>query len=266
MSPLSSPRVSTQKIRTLIVDDEPLAREKIRMFLERDSEIEVIGECVDGVHAVASIEESSPDLVFLDIQMPGKDGFEVLKAVGVDRVAAVIFVTAYDEHALRAFEFHALDYLLKPFAANRFQGALTRAKAQLLTESPEPFKKQLKTLLGSVDGDSRYIRRLVVKTGGRIVFLKVEEIDWIEAAGNYLTLHVGTTSHLIRETMNDLESRIDPAQFIRIHRSTIVNIDRIREMQPLFHGDLTVILMNGTRLMLSRNYKSRLPRHLGKLS
>ena len=236
------------------------------MFLERDSEIEVIGECVDGVHAVASIEESSPDLVFLDIQMPGKDGFEVLKAVGVDRVAAVIFVTAYDEHALRAFEFHALDYLLKPFAANRFQGALTRAKAQLLTESPEPFKEQLKTLLGSVDGDSRYIRRLVVKTGGRIVFLKVEEIDWIEAAGNYLTLHVGTTSHLIRETMNDLESRIDPAQFIRIHRSTIVNIDRIREMQPLFHGDLTVILMNGTRLMLSRNYKSRLPRHLGKLS
>ena len=266
MSPPSSSRVTSQKIRTLIVDDEPLAREKIRMFLQRDPEIEIIGECVDGVHAVASIEESTPDLLFLDIQMPGKDGFEVLRTVGVDRVAAVIFVTAYDEHALRAFEYHALDYLLKPFAANRFQDALTRAKSQLLSEPAEPFQKQLMTLLGSIDGDSRYIKRLVVKTGGRIVFLKVEEIDWIEAAGNYLTLHVGTASHLIRETMNDLESRLDPAQFLRIHRSTIVNIDRIREMQPLFHGDFTVILMNGTRLMLSRNYKSRLPRHLGKLS
>ncbi|HTY60614.1 MAG TPA: LytTR family DNA-binding domain-containing protein [Bacteroidota bacterium] len=266
MSPPPSTRVTSQKIRTLIVDDEPLARDKIRMFLERDPEIEIIGECVDGVHAVRSIEESSPDLLFLDIQMPGKDGFEVLRTVGVDRVAAVIFVTAYDEHALRAFEFHALDYLLKPFAANRFQDALARAKTQLLAEPAEPFKKQLMTLLGSVDGESRYITRLVVKTGGRIVFLKVEEIDWIEAAGNYLTLHVGTSSHLIRETMNDLESRLDPAQFLRIHRSTIVNIDRIKEMQPLFHGDFTVMLMNGTRLMLSRNYKSRLPRHLGKLS
>jgi two-component system, LytTR family, response regulator len=266
MSPPPSTRVANQKIRTLIVDDEPLARDKIRMFLERDPEIEIIGECVDGVHAVASIEEKNPDLVFLDIQMPGKDGFEVLRTVGVDRVAAVIFVTAYDEHALRAFEYHALDYLLKPFAANRFQDALTRAKSQLLSEPAGPFKKQLMTLLGSVDGDSRYIKRLVVKTGGRIVFLKVEEIDWIEAAGNYLTLHVGTASHLIRETMNDLESRLDPAQFLRIHRSTIVNIDRIREMQPLFHGDFTVMLVNGTRLMLSRNYKSRLPRHLGKLS
>ena len=266
MSPPASTRVTSQKIRTLIVDDEPLARDKIRMFLERDPEIEIIGECVDGLHAVASIEESSPDLLFLDIQMPGKDGFEVLRAVGVDRVAAVIFVTAYDEHALRAFEYHALDYLLKPFAANRFQDALARAKTQLQSEPGEPFRRQLTTLLGSVEGESRYIRRLVVKTGGRIVFLKVEEIDWIEAAGNYLTLHVGTASHLIRETMNDLESRLDPAQFLRIHRSTIVNIDRIREMQPLFHGDFTVILMTGTRLMLSRNYKSRLPRHLGKLS
>ena len=266
MSPPPSTRVTNQKIRTLIVDDEPLARDKIRMFLERDPEIEIIGECVDGVHAVASIEESNPDLLFLDIQMPGKDGFEVLRTVGVDRVTAVIFVTAYDEHALRAFEYHALDYLLKPFAANRFQDALTRAKSQLLSEPEGPFKKQLMTLLGSADGDSRYIRRLVVKTSGRIVFLKVEEIDWIEAAGNYLTLHVGPASHLIRETMNDLESRLDPAQFLRIHRSTIVNIDRIREMQPLFHGDFTVILLNGTRLMLSRNYKARLPRHMGKLS
>ena len=248
MSPPSSTRVTSQKIRTLIVDDEPLARDKLRMFLERDPEIDIIGECVDGLHAVALIEESSPDLLFLDIQMPGKDGFEVLRTVGVDRVAAVIFVTAYDEHALRAFEYHALDYLLKPFAATRFQDALTRAKAQILSEPAGPFKRQLMTLLGSVGGDSRYMKRLVVKTGGR------------------LTLHVGTASHLIRGTMNDLESQLDPAQFIRIHRSTIVNIDRIKEMQPLFHGDITVILMNSTRLMLSRNYKSRLPRHLGKLS
>jgi two-component system LytT family response regulator len=266
MSPPSSARVIHRKIRTLIVDDEPLARDKIRLFLERDPEIEIIGECVDGVHAVATIKKSSPDLLFLDIQMPGKDGFEVLRAVGVDRIAAVIFVTAYDEHALRAFEFHALDYLLKPFAASRFQDALARAKSHLLSDEAAPFKNQLKTLLGNVDGDSQYISRLVVKSGSRLVFLRAEEIDWISAAGNYITLHVGTSSHLIRETMNDIESRLDPAQFFRIHRSTIVNIDRIREMQPLFHGDLTVILLSGTRLMLSRNYKARLPRHLGKIS
>jgi len=253
-----------KQIRTLIVDDEPLALKTLRILLSKDDDVAIVGECRNGAQAVSQIRALSPDLVFLDIQMPGKDGFEVLRTVGVDRVSAVIFVTAYDEYALRAFEFHALDYLLKPFAANRFQDALSRAKSQLRVEQAAPFRKQLMTLLGNVDGGSRYINRLVVKTSGRIVFLKVEEIDWIEAAGNYLTLHVGPASHLIRETMNDLESRLDPAQFLRIHRSTIVNIDRIREMQPLFHGDFTVILMNGTRLMLSRNYKSRLPRHLGK--
>ena len=171
MSPPLSTKTNHTKIRTLIVDDEPLARDKIRMFLERDPEIEIIGECVDGHHAVASIEKSNPDLVFLDIQMPGKDGFEVLRTVGVDRVSAVIFVTAYDEYALRAFEFHALDYLLKPFAANRFQDALSRAKSQLQVEQAGPFRKQLMTLLGNVDGGARYITRLVVKTSGRIVFL-----------------------------------------------------------------------------------------------
>ena len=253
-------------IRTLIVDDEPLARENLRIRLREVPGFEVVGECGNGRDAIAAIAQGRPDLLFLDIRMPDMDGFAVLERIEPENQPVVVFVTAYDRYALEAFRVHALDYLLKPFAASRFQDALARAKSQLLSEPAGQFRKQLTTLLGNVDGDSRYIRRLVVKTGGRIVFLKVEEIDWIEAAGNYLTLHVGTASHLIRETMNDLESRLDPAQFLRIHRSTIVNIDRIREMQPLFHGDFTVILMNGTRLMLSRNYKSRLPRHLGKLS
>jgi two-component system LytT family response regulator len=241
------------------VDDEPLALEKLRMLLQRDPEIEIIGECKDGVRAISAIQQNAPDLLFLDIQMPGADGFEVLRKIGVDRIPAVVFVTAYDQHALRAFEFHALDYLLKPFAATRFQQALGRAKTQLQSGDDGEVSRQILSLLDDLHAPEKHFKRLVVKTGGRIMFLRVEEIDWIEASGNYVTLHVASASYLIRQTMNDLEASLNPQQFLRIHRSTIVNIDRVKELQPLFHGDFAMILQNGTRLTLSRNYRNRIP-------
>jgi two-component system LytT family response regulator len=245
-------------VRTLIVDDEPLAREKIRMLLARDGEIELIGECSSGHEAVETIKRESPDLLFLDIQMPGLDGFGVLESVGADRVPGVVFVTAYDEHAIRAFEFHALDYLLKPFAQKRFNEALQRAKDQLRKGSTGAFSQQLLSLLGDVSGGKRFLERLVVKSNGRVFFLKTDEIDWIEAAGNYVNIHVGSEAHLLRETMNSIEVRLDARKFVRIHRSTVVNIERIKELSPLFHGDYVVTLVNGTKLTLSRSYRDRL--------
>jgi two-component system LytT family response regulator len=259
-TPSTSPL--SQKIRALIVDDEPLARSKVRALLQKDPEVVIVDECGDGESAIAAIRKHSPDLVFLDIQMPECDGFEVLQAVGPGHIGSVVFITAHNQHALRAFEFHALDYLLKPFTASRFMETLARAKAQLHTESPEDMKNQILSLLGDIQSPAAYITRMVVKSGSRVVFIKVGEIEWIEAAGNYVTLHVGSANHLIRQTMNDVESRLDPAQFLRIHRSTIVNIESIREMQPLFHGDFAVILKNNTRLTLSRNYRDRIPRDL----
>lgn len=246
------------RVRTLIVDDEPLARDKIRMLLSRDHEIEIVGECTNGHEAVEAIEQKSPDLVFLDVQMPGLDGFKVLDEVGVDRMPGVVFVTAYDQHALRAFEVHALDYLLKPFAQKRFTEALTHAKEQIRTQPSASYSQQLISLLGEIRSGSKYLERLAVKSGGRVYFLKVADLDWIEAAGNYVTLHVGSESHLLRETMNGMESQLDDRKFIRIHRSTLVNIDRIKALTPLFHGDYVVTLHNGTRLTLSRSCRERL--------
>lgn len=265
MTPPQALEQQRRKIRALIVDDEPLARDKLRMLLQRDKDVEITGECTDGVAAITAIQKDRPDLVFLDVQMPGADGFEVLQAVGVDQVGALIFVTAYDQHALRAFEFHALDYLMKPFGASRFQEALARAKAQIANQGGDVFHQQLASLLGHITSEPSHLKRLVVKTGGRVVFLRVEEIDWIEAAGNYVTLHVGSASYLIRQTMTALESNLNAQQFIRIHRSTMVNIERVKEMQPLFHGDFTLILNSGTRLTLSRSYKNRIPSDPGSI-
>ncbi|HUI63945.1 MAG TPA: LytTR family DNA-binding domain-containing protein [Bacteroidota bacterium] len=265
MTPPPSPEQERRKIRALIVDDEPLARDKLRMLLERDKDVEIMGECIDGVSAISAIQKDRPDLLFLDVQMPGADGFEVLERVGVDQVGALIFVTAYDQHALRAFEFHALDYLLKPFGASRFQDAMARAKSQIYNQGSEVVRQQLISLLGHISSEPKLLKRLVVKTGGRVVFLRVEEIDWIEAAGNYVTLHVGSASHLIRQTMNALEANLNAQQFIRIHRSTIVNIERVKEMQPLFHGDFALILHSGTRLTLSRSYRDRIPDDPGSM-
>ncbi len=252
------------KIRALIVDDEPLARERIRTLLRKEPDIEVVAECGDGSRAVTAIEKQRPDLVFLDVQMPEADGFEVVEAIGAERMPAVIFVTAYDKYALRAFEVSALDYLLKPFDRARFRESLERARQQLRRARDGEVSERLLALLGSIRERQRHRERLVVREGGRIFFLRAEEIDWIEAAGNYLRLHAGRHSHLIRETMAGIEAQLDPAKFARIHRSTIVNLDRVREMLPGPHGDSTLLLRDGTRLTLSRTFRDRFDERFGR--
>lgn len=252
-------------IRTLIVDDEPLARDKIRSFLEAEPGIEVIGECRDGHEALLAIEKEKPELVFLDIQMPELNGFEVLENLDVDPLPKVVFVTAFDQYAIKAFEVHAVDYLLKPYDRERFRDALDRARTELERQEVGAMKEQLQTLLADLDKRrSDYRERLVVKTSGRVIFLKVEDIDWVDAAGNYVRLHVQGEQHLLRETMSRLEKRLDPKRFLRIHRSTIVNIERIKELQQQFHGDYVVILKEGQRLTLSRSYRDRIQDLLGR--
>jgi two-component system LytT family response regulator len=244
-------------IRTVIVDDEPLARQRVRKLLEGDPDVDVVGECADGRQAVALIREQKPDLLFLDVQMPLLDGFGVVEAVGPDLMPVVVFVTAYDRYALRAFEARALDYLLKPFDRERFAKALQRAKDHVRLARPVDVREELRALVEDVKAERRPLERLVLKSGGRVYFLKVEEIDWVEAAGNYVRVHAGGEEHLHRETMNGLESRLDPTKFLRIHRSTIVNVERIRELQPWFHGDYVVLLRDGTKLTLSRGYRQK---------
>ena len=251
------------KIRTLIVDDEPLGRERIRTLLGGDAEIEVVGECSNGKQAVAAIEQTGPDLVYLDVQMPEMDGFAVLDAIAGERMPAIIFVTAYDRYAVQAFEVHALDYLLKSFDRERFQDALQRAKEQIRNSREGLWNKRLAGLLEDLQVRQKRLTRFVIRSAGRIFFLRVEEIDWLEAADNYVRIHVGRESHLVRQTLQSLESRLDPSRFLRIHRSTLVNVDRIRELHPLFHGDYVVKLWDGTELCLSRTYRERLTGLLG---
>lgn len=251
-------------IRVLVVDDEPLAREMIREMLMDDSEVELIGECVNGHEAVEVIQASTPDVIFLDVQMPEIGGFEVLEALKTGHMPHVIFVTAYDQYAVRAFEVHALDYLLKPFDRERFGAAWQRAKAQILRERNGSLDQRIITLLEELKAGTKYLERLVVKSAGRIFFLEIDEVDWIEAEGNYVSVHTGKKSHLLRETISSLETQLDPKKFLRIHRSSIVNLARIRELQPWFHGEYRVILQDGTQLTLSRNYRDHLQEILGK--
>lgn len=251
------------KIRTLIVDDEPLGRERIRTLLAGDLEIEVVGECADGRQAITAIEERKPDLVFLDVQMPEVDGFGVLEAICGERLPVIIFVTAYDRYAVQAFEVHALDYLLKSFDKERFGEAVQRAKEEIRHSREGMLNERLAELLEDLQTKKDRLRRLVIKSAGRIVFLRVEEIDWIEAADNYVRVHAGREAHLIRETLQSLEKRLDPSKFLRIHRSSLVNLDRIRELHPIFHGDYAVKLIDGTELTLSRSYRERLLEPLG---
>ena len=253
-----------KKIRTLVVDDEPLARERLMSLLAAEPDIETIGQCRDGEEAVRAIMDHSPDLVFLDVQMPAMNGFEVIEAVGSERMPLVIFVTAYDQHALRAFQVRALDYVLKPFDRERFQEALQRARAQIQRDETGDLGRRLLALVKDLRRDQPKTDRLVVKSGGRLFFLRTDEIDWIEAAGNYVRLHVGTTSHLLRETMNAIEGRLDPEKFFRIHRSRIVNMERIQEMQPWLNGEYAVVLRTGTRLTLSRGYREKLQERLAR--
>jgi two-component system, LytTR family, response regulator len=251
------------KIRTVIVDDEPLAREGVRMLLEEDSEISVVAECTNGSEALAAISEKEPDLIFLDVQMPEMGGFEVLAAVGAEQTPQVIFVTAYDKYALQAFEAHALDYLLKPFTVKRFHEALKRAKTQIQNERNGELNRKLATLLEDFKPQTEYLERVVVKSSGRISFVNVEEIIWIEAAESYVRFHAaGGKSYLIRGAIGRLEAQLDPARFLRIHRSIIVSVKQIKEMQPLFHGDYEIVLKDGTKLTSSRSCRDKLQRLL----
>ncbi|HEX8398329.1 MAG TPA: LytTR family DNA-binding domain-containing protein [Pyrinomonadaceae bacterium] len=253
-------------MKILIVDDEPLARERVRRHLRDEPGVEIVGEAGNGREAVSAIEEKTPDLVFLDVQMPEMNGFDVLRALEENKIPAIVFTTAYDKYAIQAFEFHALDYLLKPFSRERFKRAVRHAREQLENSRQSGnIDERLVSLLENLKA-KKYLERIVVKNSGRVFFIKTEEIDWIEAAGNYLKLHVGRDAHLIRETMQSIEAKLDPEKFFRIHRSTLVQIDRIKELHPLFGGDYAVILRNGTELNLSRNYRERLPELFGNLS
>ena len=255
---------SPERIRLLVVDDEPLAREKIRQMARRDPAIEIVGECANGREALEAVTEYRPDLLLLDVQMPELGGFDVLEALKDDPASpAVIFVTAYDQYAVRAFEYHALDYLLKPFDRERFEAAIRRAKEHLRERGHNGnLDRRILALLEQLKGE-RHVERLVVKNGGRVYFLETCEIDWIEAEGNYISIHTGKKSHLLRETISNLEAQLDPRLFVRIHRSAIVNIARVQELQPWTHGEYHVILHDGTQLTLSRNYRENLQSVLG---
>jgi two-component system LytT family response regulator len=265
------------KIRTLIVDDESLSRARVRRMLKEESDIEIIGECRNGKEALRFILQEKPDLVFLDVQMPEMSGLEVLQTVGAKAVPALVFVTAFDQYAIQAFDFYALDYLLKPFSRERFKQTVERIREQIrqqqqlgnetgiIGQPPHMLEDRLVSLIQDLR-EKKYLRRIVVKTEGRVFFLATDEIDWIGAAGNYLELHVGKATHLVRETMHGIESKLDPIKFLRIHRSIIVNIDRIKEMHPMFSGDYTVNLKDGTELPLSRSFRDRLQNLLEKSS
>ena len=252
------------KIRVLIVDDELLARKFIRRMLKDDQEVEIVGECGNGKDAVTQIRRQDPDLVFLDVQMPEMDGFSVLEAVGVDRLPEIVFTTAYEQYAIRAFELHALDYLLKPFDRARFKDALRHAKERLPYRQLDDGRVQIGALLENVKRRSQYLDRLIIKAGGRIRFVKTDEISWIEADDKYVHLHTGKSAQMVRQTLGAMETQLDPTKFLRIHRSAIVNIERIQELQPMFSGEHVVVMEDGTKLTLSRKYRDKLFELLGK--
>jgi two-component system, LytTR family, response regulator len=244
-------------IRTIIVDDEELARARIRRLLRAEPDINVVAECGDGPSAVAAIAREAPDLLLLDVQMPEVDGFGVLERIDEQHRPAVIFVTAYDRYALRAFDAYALDYLLKPFNRSRFQKALQRARLQIGREQRDQVDGRVAALLKSVRTASSFLDRLVIRSAGRVVFLRTDDVEWFEACANYVRLHLGKETHLLRGTMNVLESQLDPQKFVRIHRCTIVKVERIKELRSSFEGEYAVILQDGTRLHMSRSYRRR---------
>jgi two-component system LytT family response regulator len=241
----------------MIVDDEPLARRRLRSLLSGETDVEIVGEFGNGRDAVKAIRESRPDLVFLDIQMPELDGFGVVREVGVSEMPAVVFVTAFDEHALKAFEVHAFDYLLKPVDRERFASTLRRARGKVRGEDTRALGDRLEAMLAGLAGRRQEPQRLPIRKDGRIFLVKPEDIDWLEADGNHVRVHVGKESHLIRETLSKLEARLPERAFMRIHRSTLVNVARIREIQPWFQGDYVLLLNDGTRLTSGRSYRDR---------
>ena len=245
-------------IRTIIADDEALARQKLRILLTAESGIHIVTECKNSRETAGALQAHKPDLLLLDVQMPDADGFEVLKTVAPQEMPMVIFTTAYDHYAIKAFEAHALDYLLKPFDQERLHNAIDRARSELLKARGPEFTKHLLALLKETKSESLAERRLVIRVGGRVVFLDTEEIEWIEAAANYVQLHAGKESYLLRGSIGRIAERLDPAQFVRIHRSTIVNAGNIRELQPCNSGEYMVILRSGKELSCSRGYRSGL--------
>ncbi|HEY4245633.1 MAG TPA: LytTR family DNA-binding domain-containing protein [Lacunisphaera sp.] len=254
------------KIRTLIVDDEPLARERLRGMLKGEPAIEMVGECGNGTDAIATIKSVALDLIFLDMQMPGCDGLQVLASVPAEKRPAVIFATAHERFALDAFEVQAVDYLLKPFDRERLQVAVRRAQEQLRLQraaDPEPKSDDAPASAESTAGPKKN-ERLTVKADGRLVFLKAEEIVWVEAADNYAVLHLVSGRLMLRETMAALEARLGSVSFARVNRSAIVHLDQIKELQPTLHGDYTVLLRDGTKLPLSRNLRGKLDKFAGE--
>jgi two-component system LytT family response regulator len=242
----------------LVVDDEPLAREGLRLLLERDPDVEAIREAANGLQAVNAIRASRPDLVLLDVQMPEMDGFAVVQQIGAEHMPAVVFVTAHDQYAIQAFEINAIDYVLKPVTEERFAKALARAKLRLTAKPAEDASRQILSLLETIASPRRSLRRLAVRSGGKTVFVDVDNIDWIEAAQNYVQIHAGGAQHLLHVTMNTLEKSLDAETFVRIHRSVIVNARRIAEMHPVMHGEYVITLASGVRLQSGRVYSDRL--------
>lgn len=251
------------RLKVLVVDDEPVARAGIVALLARDPELEIAGECGDGRSAARAITELEPDLVLLDVQMPEMDGFEVIATVGVDRMPPVVFITAWDQFAVRAFEVHALDYLLKPFDDERFAAAIDRAKKAARAGNVGELAERLAALVQSPAGGG-FLTRIVVRKASGAVFVPIEDVDWIEAADYCARIHARGKVHVIRETMQRLEEKLDPARFFRVHRSGIVNLDRVREMQPTPQGDHVLVLQDGSRVRLSRARKGALEERLGQ--
>ena len=261
--------MNSRKIKAIVVDDEPPARRNLRALLSAVPDIDLVKECGNGRDAVSIIRALEPDLVFLDVQMPELDGFDVLEQLTNHPLPIIIFVTAYDQYALKAFEVSALDYLLKPFDDARFHKALAQARRQIEQQDASDLGRKLLTLMGTREArpdvvSPRYLTRLMIKTAGRVIFIRTEEIDWIEAYDNYLRLHVGDKAHLLRQTMNELEAALNPERFARIHRSTIVNLDRVNELHPHFNGEYLVILKDGTELKLSRSRREWIEQWLGR--
>ena len=247
------------KIRTLIVDDEALARDRLRQLLKTEAEIEIVGECADGCEAVAAIRGASPDLVFLDIQMPELDGFGVLESIAGQAMPVIVFVTAHDQFALKAFEVHAVEYLLKPFDRERFQAALRHAMELARNRAAGHHAEPQAAVLAQLRPQPRPLERLAVRTGPHIVWVPLDDIDWIDSADNYAELHVGPKSHLLRETLNALEERLPAEKFVRISRSVIVNPRRIKELRRLLYGGFEITLTSGVTLNMSRRYRDKLP-------
>jgi two-component system, LytTR family, response regulator len=245
-------------LTALIVDDEPLAREGLSMLLARDPDISAVHEARDGREAVSAMHSLHPDVVFLDVQMPEMDGFAVVREIGAEQMPAVVFVTAHDRYAIQAFEVNAIDYLLKPVTGDRFVRALARVKEHLRLKPPDESNHQIISLLESIASPRRYVKRLAVRSAGKTTFVDVKDVDWIEAAENYVQLHSGRSAHLVHAAMNTLEKSLDPEIFLRVHRSIIVNVRKIKELQPALHGEYSVTLESGVRLQSGRIYNQKL--------